>query len=150
MKKIKILIIGNPNWITLFKLKILDNLPSDYHLESISNIIDAKNRLNHNSYDILIIQNSFSKEHTICLAKFAYAMTRPSLIIYNSLLSLLKAKICRLFSKFFNKFKLTHKLIHFETLDNIKLINNKIEYLANNHLQYFDDVNNEFEKNFKI
>lgn len=150
MKKIKILIIGRSDWITMFKIKTLVKLTSDYSLESISNIIEAKNRLNHNSYDILIIQNSFSKEHTLNLTKFAYAMTRPSIVIYDSIFSLLKAKIKRCFSKFFRKFKLTKNMIYFDIEQNTKTINYKIEYLANNHLQYFNKINNEFNKNIKI
>lgn len=145
MKRIRILAIGEKEWIANLNKDILHNLEETYTLEIIINEQEAIERLTHNSYDILILQDDFSPKQSLHLATLAYAMTRPSLILCNSYLKLLMYKFWKVFSKFARKYKISRKLIFFNhyNANYIKLI----EYLAFNHLQYFNEVNAEVKKN---
>lgn len=145
MKRIRVLAIGESEWIAKFNKEVLHNLEETYTLEIITKEYDAIERLTHNSYDILILQDDFSPKKSIHLATLAYAMTRPTLILCNDYISLIKHKLWKIFSSFTNRYKTSRKLIFFNHYNSnyIKLI----EYLAFNHLQYFAKVNAEVKKN---
>lgn len=140
---IKILTIGNPQWIDRISMNILNSLDFPISIERISDESTAKERLTHNSYDILLLQDEFIK-NTIDLTKLAYAMTRPSIMICDSYLSILKYSFWRIFSRFARKHKISSRLIHFSMINDIDEISKLIPYLAYNHLQYFKAVNSEF------
>lgn len=146
MDKIKILIIGDEFWISSFDEKILKKSNLNYSLEKISNINDAIVRLDHNSYDILLIQESFKRKNTLYLTKMAYAMTRPSIIICNNFIIKFAYVFWKIFSSFTKKYKISKEMINVNL--NNKSIINKISYLAKNHLQYFDKINAEISSVF--
>jgi hypothetical protein len=109
----------------------------------------ALKRLNHNSYDILLLEDNFSKFNTIRLSTMAYAMSRPTIIICNSYFKQLYYTIFwKYFSKFCRRFKTSRKLIFF-TKNNSKHAE-MVEHLAKNHLQYFQQINDEITKKAKI
>lgn len=145
MKRIRVLAIGKSEWIANFNRDILHQLEETYTLEKITSEQKAIERLTHNSYDILILQDDFSPKKSIHLATLAYAMTRPTLILCNNYISLLKYKFWKIFSTFTRRYKLSKKLIFFNHYNSnyIKLI----EFLAFNHLQYFNQVNDEVKRN---
>lgn len=145
MKNIRVLAIGNSQWIAKFDKEILQKLEETYTLEIITEEHAAIERLTHNSYDILILQDDFCPKQSIYLATLAYAMTRPSLILCKSYIKLMIYKMWKVFSTFARKYKISRKLIYFNHYNSeyIKLI----EYLAFNHLQYFNQVNEEVKNN---
>lgn len=145
MKNIRVLAIGNSQWIAKLDKEILQKLEETYTLEIISEEQAAIERLTHNSYDILILQDDFCPKQSIYLATLAYAMTRPSLILCKSYIKLMVYKMWKIFSTFARKYKISRKLIYFNHYNSeyIKLI----EYLAFNHLQYFNQVNEEVKNN---
>lgn len=145
MKNIRVLAIGNSQWIAKLDKEILQKLEETYTLEIITEEQAAIERLTHNSYDILILQDDFCPKESIHLATLAYAMTRPSLILCKSYIKLMIYKMWKIFSTFARKYKISRKLIYFNHYNSeyIKLI----EYLAFNHLQYFNQVNEEVKNN---
>ena len=111
-KNINLLLIGNKKWYKEF-IPFLTDLDSNYTIEYISNIELANARLWHNSYDILVLEESFSKKHTIELSKMSYAMSRPTIIICNNSLKLFLYFIWKHFSDFTSRFITSKKLIYF-------------------------------------
>lgn len=111
-KTINLLIIGNKEWYEVFS-SVLHNLDNDYTIEYISDINVAKQRLWRNSYDILLLEENFSKENTIDLTKMSYAMSRPSIIICDNKIKLWLYWIWKHFSDFTSKFITAKKLIYF-------------------------------------
>lgn len=144
MKNIKVLIIGKHDWIECLSCE-LDKMKENFIIERIEDENTAIQRLTHNSYNILLIQDKFSKIDPIKLASLAYAMTRPSIIICKSRFKYLKFKTWQFFSRFSRKFKTSRILINF----NFNLINlkNQMVSLANDYMNYFDKVNEEIKKN---
>ena len=145
MKKIRVLAIGKKEWIGNLDNDVLKKLDCTYTLEIINDEHDALERLTHNSYDILILQDDFSPLKSIHLATLAYAMTRPTLILCNKNLKVFKYIIWKIFSIFTRKYKTSKKLIFFKNYNSNYL--DLITFLAKNHLQYFDMVNKEIQKN---
>lgn len=145
MKRIRVLAIGKSEWIENFDNEILKKLDDIHTLEIITDEKNALERLTHNSYDILILQDSFSPLNSIYLATLAYAMTRPTLILCDSYFKTFKYFIWKIFSVFVRKFKTSKKLIFFKHYNSNYLT--LISYLAKNHLQYFDQVNKEIKEN---
>ena len=109
MKKIRVLAIGKKEWIDNLDNDVLKKLDCTYTLEIINDEHDALERLTHNSYDILILQDDFSPLKSIHLATLAYAMTRPTLILCNKNLKLFKYIIWKIFSIFTRKYKTSKK-----------------------------------------
>lgn len=140
--------MGDQRWVSSFNDRILSLSHYKYKTEVISDLDIAVERLTHNSYDILILQDGYFNIDSIKLGSMAYAMTRPTLIICNGLYSLIKYKLRKMFSKFFNRYKISKKLIciNLNKEDTIY----KIIYLVQNHLQYFNEVNEEIAKNTKL
>lgn len=145
MKRIRVLAIGKKEWINNLDNDVLKKLDCTHTLEIINDEQDALERLTHNSYDILILQDDFSPLQSIHLATLAYAMTRPTLILCNKHFKVFKYIIWKIFSIFTRKYKTSKKLIFFKHYNSNYL--NLITFLAKNHLQYFDMVNKEIQKN---
>ena len=140
---IKVLVIGSTNWIDRTEANLLSGLNFPTSIEKISNEETARERLTHNSYDVLLLQDNFI-DRTIDLTKLAYAMTRPSIIICNSFVNRVKYMLWRTFSRFSRHHKIASKLIHFADESDRKHIEQLILFLAYNHLQYFTEINKEF------
>lgn len=148
MSTIRILIIGESKWINQFKTDVLVSLQSDFETETISELKAAQDRLSHNSYDILILQNRFKKTDSVELASLAFAMTRPSIIICQNILSLIICKFYKMFSRFFNKYKISRKLIYFNL--NNSSVNKKILSLSKDYKKFYNMVNEEISKETKL
>lgn len=145
----RILIIGNQEFQDLLKSKYLPKLLTfKYSLEFIVDERDALRRLNHNSYDLLLLQDNFTKYGSVRLATMAYAMSRPTIIICNSVFKEFYYFIWKHFSKFSKRFKTAKKLIYFSLIGSKK--SKLIVYLIKNHLQYFDEINKEISKSTQI
>lgn len=148
-EKIRILAIGNNKFINSLSQIFLAKLESAYVLETITDEKTALKRLNHNSYDVLLLQDKFSKYNTIRLSTMAYAMSRPTIIICNSILKQFYYSILwKHFSKFTRRFKTSKQLIFFSM--NNSNHSKLIEYLAENHLQYFNIINSEISAKAKL
>jgi hypothetical protein len=141
--KINILVIGTVEWYKDFAA-ILSNLTTNFTIEFICDIQKARARLWHNSYDILIIEEKFTKKHTIKLSKMAYAMSRPSIVICNNIIKNISYNCWKYMSKFTNTCETSKKLIHFMFPNK-----NVIRYVDNlaNHHQYFDIITKEISDN---
>lgn len=140
--KIRILAMGDAAFVHSLNNIFLANLLDGYCLETILDEKLALQRLNHNSYDILLLQDGFSKYNTIRLSTMAYAMSRPTIIICNSIFKLIYYTLFwKPFSKFTRHFKTSKKLIFFSS--NNSKHSELVKHLANNHLQYFEIINNE-------
>jgi hypothetical protein len=87
-------------------------------LNSFGEINEANERLWHNSYDILLLEENFSKENTIELSKMSYAMSRPSIILCNNY-KFIWYQFWKYLSSFTNKFTTSKKLIYFITNNNL-------------------------------
>lgn len=111
-KNIKLLVIGNKTWYDKL-YPILLHLNEHYTIEYISDINTAKQRLWHNSYDILLLEEDFSKTNTIELTKMSYAMSRPSIIICKNKFKLFFYFIWKHFGDFTSRFITSKKLIFF-------------------------------------
>jgi len=142
MESIKILIIGKHDWIERLSSK-LDKMEETFVIEKIENEDAAVQRLKHNSYNILLIQDQFSKINPIKLASLAYAMTRPSIILCSNRLRYMKFKVWQFCSRFARKFKTSRVLINFNfgSVD----LEKQITTLANDYMNYFDKVNEEIK-----
>ena len=138
----RILIIGSQEFQDNLRSKYLSRISTfKFTLETIIDEKEALKRLNHNSYDLLLLEDNFSKYSTIRLATMAYAMSRPTIIICKSIFKELYYFIWKHFSTFSKRFKISRKLIYFSLINsnNTKLV----LFLIKNHLQYFDLINKE-------
>lgn len=144
MKNIKVLIIGKHDWVESLSCT-LDSMKEPFVIEKIEDEDKAVERLTHNSYNILLLQDKFSKVNPIKLASLAYAMTRPSIIVCSSYIKYVKFKVWHHISKFSRIFKTSKKLINFN--GDITQLERQITTLAENYMEYFDKVNEEIKKN---
>jgi hypothetical protein len=124
---------------------ILLDLNKTHILEFINDIDEANARLWHNSYDILLLEEKFSKEYTIELSKMAYAMSRPSIILCSNPIKLFFYKLWKSLSEFTNKYITSKKLIYFVLNGDNSIINSIVE--LSNHDKYFPIVTNEINLN---
>lgn len=113
--KIALLIIGNKDWCTSYSQQFKDQ--TKYSYQTISNFKDALKRLQHNSYDILLLQQNYFKYNSIRLSQLSYAMSRPSIILCNSYLKFLIYNFWKKFSDWTNKYSTSKKLIHIKMID---------------------------------
>lgn len=116
-KKINLLIIGYNQWCLNLKKRF--NNHQLYNIEFIYDYQTALERLRHNSYDILLLEEEYFDYNSIQLSQLSYAMSRPSVILCTSIIKLIIYKIWRKYSDWTNKFAMAKKLIH------IKMINDK-------------------------
>lgn len=147
MKKTRVLIIGKQQWLNNVEESFAQN-SENYAIEVIENEDDAISRLTHNSYDILIIEDKFSKLNSIELASLAYAMTRPTIVTCSNIMSYCLYTIWHHFSRFSNRFKTSKKLIYFNYKFND--INTHIDFLSKNYAQYFNVIKEEIKQNTNI
>lgn len=93
-------------------LPYLRKLLFGYTVEYINNIKAARERLWHNSYDVLLLEERLSKKYTLDLSKMAYAMSRPTIIFCSNRLKYYSYLIWKFLSKFTKKHKTSRKLIY--------------------------------------
>jgi len=105
-------------------------------------------RLYHNSYDILILQDGFSKYSSVRLSAMAYAMSRPTIILCDNIFKLLCHKFQKHFGRFFRCFKTSKKMIHFRKI-NSKYSSLVID-LSKNYKNYLEMISDDIIKNSKI
>lgn len=124
---------------------MLDNLDEQYTIEYINDIEAANQRLWHNSYDILLLEEKFSDEYTIQLSKMSYAMSRPSIILCDNKLKLFMYKLWKKLSNFTNTFITSKKLIFFMSQKDTRIT----EFISNlaHHHQFFDTITKEIYTN---
>lgn len=79
-----ILVVGNQQWID--NQEFLKKLEQDYDVQYLTTYREASERLWHNSYDLLIIENRFCKQHSIDLTEYSYARSKPSIILCQNIL----------------------------------------------------------------
>lgn len=132
-KTLHILAIGSNKWNLKIRELCYSFIPK-FEIEFISNINIAKDRLNHNSYDILLIEDEYINRNSIVLSKMAYAMSRPTVIMCNSIFRLVYYYLWKKFAEWPNKFKISKKMIQFKYINNIS-------FLLDKHL-IFDSHNN--------
>ena len=132
---------------------LLEGLDANSPLISLEKVTDkeiAFKRLDHNSYDVLVLQDGFVK-NILELPIMAYAMTRPSIIVCKGFFRLLYFCFWHYFSKFSRKFKLSKKLINFAVEDDDNVYKNYLKqlvvYLSKNHLNLYEKVNAEITEN---
>ena len=113
---IKVLAIGNERFVKRLSDYISSDLGKEFTFETITDESKALPRLNHNSYDILILQDGFSKYDTVRLSTMAYAMSRPTIILCSNVFKLIYYRFVKHFSHFFRNFKVSKKLIHFRKI----------------------------------
>ena len=114
---IKVLAIGNEKFVKRLSDCISSELKDQtITFEFITDESRALSRLNHNSYDVLVLQDGFSKYNTIRLSTMAYAMSRPTIILCSNIFKLIYYKFVKHFSYFFRNFKVSKKLIHFRKI----------------------------------
>lgn len=123
-------------------------LTEQYTVEYINDITIANKRLWHNSYDILLLEEQFSKDHTLKLSKMSYAMSRPSIILCNNAVKLYMYKLWKHLSNWTNRFITSKKLIFF-IRNNDSNILSVISDLANHH-QYFNIITKEICSNISF
>lgn len=97
-QKLNILVVGDQVWIKSHQ-DLIKILQKSYTIEYKTKIKDALQRLWHNSYDILLIDQNFVKNHTIDLTRMAYARSKPSVILCNNVISSTYYKLWKRFSK---------------------------------------------------
>lgn len=146
--EIKLLLIGDKEWCNRLQHKI-NVFNINFIYEIISDVNEANERLDHNSYDVLVISEKFTKKYSIHLSKKAYAMSRPTFIICDSLLTNIKYTLWKFFSKFSRTYKTYKKLVFF-SLDLPKL--SLVENLGKTHQTFFASICKEIDASliFKI
>lgn len=108
----------------------MNNLTDHYTIEYINDIDVANKRLWHNSYDILLLDEKFSKKYTIDLSKMSFAMSRPSIVLCRNFFTLLSYKLWKALSKFTHRFTTSKQLIFFIDNNNKDLILRLIKTLS--------------------
>lgn len=103
-------------------LHVILGLKDIYKFEFITDINIANKRLDHNSYDVLVIEDAFIKNNSINLFKKAYAMSRPTIILCNSYYRYFYYTFWKHFSKWSNKFKISKEMIFITYTNNISIL----------------------------
>ena len=120
---LNILVVGSVKWYDTF-LKYFKNKTARYHFEFISELNKAILRLDHNSYDVLIIEDNYIKDNSIKLSKKAYAMSRPTIILCSSFIRYLLYILWKIFNDWPNKFTLSKKMIFIKRINDLTILNN--------------------------
>lgn len=148
VKKINLLIIGNNDWCVTLANRLLAEQHQNYNIQYIYTYRQAIKRLRHNSYDILLLQEDYFNYNSIELSKLSYAMSRPSIILCNSLFKILIYQIWKRTSEWTNKFSISKKLIHFKLL-NTKKLSDYINQVQHQH-DYIKQISNQIQRKVKI
>ncbi len=120
---LNILVVGSVKWYDTFS-KYFKNKTTRYHFEFISELNKAILRLDHNSYDVLIIEDNYIKDNSIKLSKKAYAMSRPTIILCSSFIRYLLYILWKIFDDWPNKFTLSKKMIFIKRINDLTILNN--------------------------
>lgn len=121
MKRLHVLVVGSAEWYKEFSGRY-EQLSDTYEFEFISDVSSAKGRLEHNSYDVLIIDSDFIKEHSIQLSKMAYAMSRPVIIVCNSLIKYICQLLWKRYSYWTNRFTISKSMIFFKLKRDLSIL----------------------------
>lgn len=145
-KKLNILIIGNVKWFN-HHLYFFNNLQNKYNIQFIKNIQEANERLWHNNYDMLIIEQDFCKKYTINLSQLSYARSKPSIILCDDFLTQCIFKLWKKFSSLTKSCPTMKKLtyIYYSLDDNLI---EQIDRIANLNHDYRNKITKEIANLF--
>lgn len=118
-----VLAIGSQKWYMQFSARYA-SLTQTYKFEFISDVANANARLDHNSYDVLVIEDAFIKDNSINLFKKAYAMSRPTIIICNSPFRYISYILWKKFDIWPNKFTLAKSMIFIRSKNDLTVLDN--------------------------
>ncbi len=122
---LNILVVGSTKWFNTFK-EHFKNKPThpNYKFEFISKLNDAIARLDHNSYDVLIIEDDYIKDNSIQLSKKAYAMSRPTIILCSSFIRYILYLLWKTFDDWPNTFTISKKMIFIKKMNDLSILDN--------------------------
>ena len=147
---LNILVVGDQEWINKHK-DLIKILQKSYTLEYKTKIKDALERLWHNSYDILLIDQEFVNKYTIDLTKLAYARSKPSVILCNNILTTAYYKLWKKFSKMTKTCRTMRQLmfpIKDEKSPEIVHFINKIALVSHQGMNLTQQINIEIKEYF--
>lgn len=123
----KILIISDENTYNQIVQHISTYTPNvDYELITVKE--EAIARLQHNNYDVLLLQYGFIQNlHSYDLLKMSYAMCKPSIILHNSIINYTIDKLLFRFSTMHKNYIFSKFLINHLYDPGFKSINNRID-----------------------
>lgn len=147
---LNILVVGNQEWIDKHK-NLIKVLQKSYTIEYKTEIKAALERLWHNSYDILLIDQEFVKEHTIDLTKLAYARSKPSVILCKNFFTAAYFNLWKKFSKMTKTCKTMRQLMFPIEEDRQDLAHfiNKIALVSHQGMNLTQQINIEIKEYFK-
>ena len=147
---LNILVVGNQEWIDKHQ-DLIKILKKSYTIEYKTQIKDALERLWHNSYDILLIDHQFVKQHTIDLTRLAYARSKPSVILCKNIFSTIYFKLWKKYSKVTKTCKTMRQLM-FPILDEqspqVVHFINKIALVSHQGMNLTQQINIEIKEYF--
>ena len=118
---LNILAIGSVEWYKSFSTRYA-GVSKHYKFEFISDLNNAISRLDHNSYDVLVIEDDFIKNNSITLSKKAYAMSRPTIILCSSLLRYISYILWKKFDAWPNKFTISKDMIFIKLSNDLSIL----------------------------
>lgn len=120
-EKLSLLIIGKQSWCKDYQHNFSNN--QKYKCQYIFDYQEALHRLQHNSYDVLLLQEKYFDYKSINLSQLSYAMSRPSVILCSSYFRYFLYKLWRKYSSWTNKYQISKKLIHIKMINDNNLNN---------------------------
>lgn len=145
-KKVNILVIGEQKWQVEHKL-FFSKLHQLYTVQYISDVQQAMQRLWHNSYDMLLIQQQFCKQNSIKLSQLSYARSKPSIILCNSIVMQWFYKFWKRFNRFTKVCASIRKLMYVYRSVNKNLLQ-QINTIANSEHNHRDVISLQIRKYF--
>ena len=148
---LNILVVGDEEWIKDHQ-DLIKILKKSYTLEYKTEIKDALQRLWHNSYDILLIDQEFVKHYTIDLTKLAYARSKPSVIMCKDIFTTAYYKLWKKFSKMTKTCKTMRQLmfpIQDEKSPEVVHFINKIALVSHQGMNLTQQINLEIKQYFQ-
>ena len=118
---LNILAIGSVEWYKSFSTRYV-RVSKPYKFAFISDLNNAISRLDHNSYDVLVIEDDFIKNNSITLSKKAYAMSRPTIILCSSLLRYISYILWKKFDAWPNKFTISKDMIFIKLSNDLSIL----------------------------
>ena len=106
--ELKLLLIGQKEWCQ----SLLRTLGSGFKTQYIYEYEKAMQRLKHNSYDVLVVQQSYFRYKSIQFSQLSYAMSRPSVIVCSSLYHYILYSILNRVGAFTKSFKFSRDMIY--------------------------------------
>lgn len=145
--KINILVVGDNKWYNQH-LHFFKNLQKKYNIEYIFNIQQANERLWHNNYDMLLIDQDFCKRYTINLSQLSYARSKPSIILCDCFITQCLFKLWKKFSALTRDCPTMKKLTYIYSNINDNLIN-QIDRIVNLNHNYRNIITKEIKTYFE-